>query len=90
MSVVLMQGTNSEENLCNVTQTVPINILMKPGIVEHVQIGQNCSTAKIEIYMALFKEFRDVFSWIYEGMPGIDPLIVFHEINTYPSKKIIR
>ena len=54
---MFIQGTDSEGNLCNVTQTIPIDISMKHGVVEHIHIGQNCSTSEIEIYMPLFKEF---------------------------------
>ena len=39
---------------------------------------------------ALFKEFRDVFSWSYEEMLGIDPSIVEHEIRAYPEVRPIR
>ena len=42
------------------------------------------------MYTALFKEFRDVFSWSYEEMPGIDPSIVEHEIRTYLDAKHVR
>ena len=45
---VLLQDTDSEENLCNITQTTPIDILMKPGIVEHVHVGQNYSIEETE------------------------------------------
>ena len=38
-SPVLLQDVDSKGNLCNVTQTIPIDILMKIGIVEHVHIG---------------------------------------------------
>jgi hypothetical protein len=40
--------------------------------------------------MSLFKEFRDIFAWSYEEMLGIDPIIVVHEIKTYPGAKTIR
>jgi hypothetical protein len=44
--------------------------------------------------MKLFKEFRDVFAWSYEEIPGIDPKIVQHKIRTYenenPSSKKLR
>ena len=35
---ILLQGADSKENLCNITQTIPINISVKPGVVEHVQV----------------------------------------------------
>ena len=36
---VLLQGVDSEGNLCNITQTIPIDILVNPAVVEHVHIG---------------------------------------------------
>ena len=60
---------------------------MKPDISEHIQIGQNSSPSKVQLYTTFFKEFRDVFTWTYEEIPGIDPSIFVHEIETYPSAK---
>ena len=76
--------------MANISATIPINISANPDVVENVYIGANCSPKEIPIYTALFKEFRDVFSWSYEEMPGIDPLIVEHEILTYPNAKLVR
>jgi hypothetical protein len=42
------------------------------------------------IYIELFKEFQDVFTWSYEEMPVIDPCIVEHEIRTYLDAKPVR
>ena len=53
---------------------------LNPDVMENIHIGANCSPEEIAIYMALFKEFRYVFAWSYEEMPGIDPSIVEHEI----------
>ena len=50
----------------------------------------DCSHAEILEYTELFKEFRDIFSWSYDEMPGIDPRIVELEIKTYPNAKPIR
>ena len=61
-----------------------MDISFKHGIVEHVHLIHNRSTSKSEIYMALFKEFQDVFTWSYEEIPSIDPLIFVHEIKAYP------
>ena len=32
----------------------------------------------------------DVFAWIHEDMPGIDPSVITHCLNMYPSSKPIR
>ena len=54
---VLLQNYDFEGNLCNITKTDPINISVKPGTIEHVHVGQNCSIEETEEYRALFKEF---------------------------------
>jgi hypothetical protein len=80
----------AEGNLSNISPTMPIDISIKPGIVENVHIGTSCSPEEIITYTSLFKEFRDIFAWSYEEMPGIDPSIVVHEIKTYPGAKPVR
>lgn len=67
-----------------------LHISIKHGIIENIYIGVSCSPYDIMVYTTLFKEFRDVFTWSYEEMPGIDPSIVVHEIPTYPNTKPIR
>jgi hypothetical protein len=79
-----------EGNLSNISPTIPLDISIKPGIVENVHIGASCSPDEIVTYKSLFKEFRDVFTWSYEEIMGIDPDIVIHEIKTYPDAKSIR
>ena len=51
---------------------------------------QNCSPEEIAIYTTLFKEFHDMFSWSCEEIPGIDPSIVKHEIQTYHDAKPVQ
>ena len=86
----MLQDRYSEGNICNITQTNPIDISAKPSTHEHVHVGQNCLAKESEAYMALFKEFRDIFAWSYEEMSGIDPSIMVHEIKTYPTAKPIK
>jgi hypothetical protein len=71
-----------EGNLSNVSPTIPLNISIKPRVVENVHIGALCSHDEVVTYKSLFQEFRDVFAWSYEEMSGIDPNIVVHEIKT--------
>jgi hypothetical protein len=79
-----------EGNLSNISPTIPIDILVKPGIIENVHIGASCSPDEIVTYTSLFKEFRDIFACTYKEMSGIDPSIVVHEIKTYPGAKPVR
>jgi hypothetical protein len=80
----------SKGNLSNISPTIPLDISIKPGIVENVHIGASCSPDEIITYTTLFKEFHDVFAWSYEEMSGINPDIVIHEIKTYPDAKPVR
>jgi hypothetical protein len=52
----------SEGNLSNISPTIPLNISIKPGIVENFHIGASCSSDEIVTYTSLFKEFRDIFA----------------------------
>ena len=85
-----LQNPDSELNLENISRTIPIDISVKPGIIENIHIGACCTEDEIQTYKSLFQEFRDVFAWSYEEMPGIDLSIVVHEIKTYPDAKPIR
>ena len=80
----------TEGNMGIITPTIPINILMKPSVVEHIHIGQNCSPKEIKSHKTLFKKLHNIFSWIYEEILGIEPAIVVHEIKTYPGEKPVR
>ena len=77
----------ADGNMENISSTIPINISHNLGTIENVYIVAECSQAEILEYTELFKEFRDIFAWSYNEMPGIDPRIVEHEIKTYPNAK---
>jgi hypothetical protein len=79
-----------EGNLRNISPTIPLDISIKPRVMENLHIGASCSTDEVHEYKSLFQEFRDVFAWSYEEMPGIDPDIIVHEIKTYPDAKPVR
>ena len=81
---------DSKRNLSNIEETIAINISTKANVVENIWVGKDCSASEIEIYEALFREFRDVFAWSYDEMPGIDSSIVEHEIKMYPDVKPVR
>ena len=36
------------------------------------------------------KKSIDVFTWNHEDMPGIDPNIITHRLNVYPSSKLVQ
>jgi hypothetical protein len=72
-----------EGNLANISPTIKIDISIKPDIVEEIIIGAACTPQEIAAYKALFQKFRDIFVWSYTEMPGLDPSIVEHRIDTW-------
>lgn len=86
----MLQNPDSELILGNISRTVPIDISVKPEIIENIHIGASCTENELQTYKSLFQEFHDVFAWSYEEMSGIDPSIVVHEIKTYLDAKPVR
>ena len=56
------EGIFVEGNMENISANIPINISINQKVVENVHIDANCSPEEIAIYIALFKEFHDVFA----------------------------
>ena len=79
-----------EGNMDNLSPTIPINISRVLGKVENIYIRSDCSPNEVREYTKLFKEFCDVFTWLYEGIMGIEPYIVEHENKTQSDAKPIR
>jgi hypothetical protein len=63
----------AEGNLSNISPTIPIDISVKPGIVENVHIGASCSLDEIVTYTSLFKENIVIFDDWSCHMPGHEP-----------------
>lgn len=76
-------------NMSMISKMISINISMNPNMIKNLFIGVECSHEEIQVYTDLFKEFRDVFTWSYEEMSGIDPSIIQHEIKTYENAKLV-
>jgi hypothetical protein len=51
-----------EGNLGNISPTIPLDISIKPRVMENVHIGASCSVDEVRTYKSLSQEFRDVFS----------------------------
>ena len=62
INLLATQGIYAEGNMATIAETIPINISRTPGVVENVFVGADFSPEEIQIYMDLFKEFRNIFS----------------------------
>ena len=63
-----------------VQATVEINI----GSAEDLKpicVNANLSPEEEIAYTELLKEYKDVFTWTYKEMPGLDPKVVVHYLS---------
>ena len=67
----------------NISKIMLIDISVKMGIVENIQIGADCNPEEIACFTSLFKEFRDVFAWSYDEILDIYPSIGEKEIKKF-------
>ena len=65
------QNPLAKGNLSNISKTISIDVSIKPIVINHIQIGTECFPEEIQIYTALFKEFRDVFAWSMRKCPEL-------------------
>ena len=54
------------------------------------RIGISMKEKTKEDLVQFFRENIDVFAWSHEDMPGIDPSVITHRLNVYPSSKPVR
>ena len=52
-----------------------------------VKISKNLLEEERRKLIALLKEYKVVFAWKYEEMPGLDPKLVIHKLNANPKAK---
>lgn len=59
MDSLSIHDVDSEKNLANIEETISLDILINPGVVENVHIGASCSLD--EVIKPLFKDFETFF-----------------------------
>uniref|UniRef100_A0A2N9FMN2 RNase H type-1 domain-containing protein n=1 Tax=Fagus sylvatica TaxID=28930 RepID=A0A2N9FMN2_FAGSY len=57
---------------------------------EKSRLGSRCTTEQKEALIALLREFREIFAWSYQDMPGLDTDIVVHKIPLKPECKPVK
>ena len=55
-----------------------------------VQIGTFISPKTRDKLISLLQEFKDVFAWTYQDMPGLNTDIVMHELPLKPECKPVQ
>ena len=54
-----------------------------------ISISANLTEKEKSKLILLLKEFKDVFAWDYNEMPGLDPGLVAHTLNVDPEAKSV-
>ncbi|CAL9018448.1 unnamed protein product [Prunus brigantina] len=62
-------------------QLETINLSDDPSVPKPISVSVHLTGEEREALVSLLKEFRDVFSWSYEEMPGLNPNLVSHTLN---------
>ena len=80
-----LQAMNIEEHQ---TTTKPVEKLQEVLLDDSnhertTKIGTLASPAFRQELTAFLRSNRDVFAWIHEDMPGIDPSVIVHRLNVY-------
>jgi len=53
-------------------------------------ISESLSPSETEDLIHLIREYKDVFAWNYEDMPGLNPQIDMHRLNINPDAKPVK
>ena len=53
------------------------------------KIGTSMEKETKQDLIQFLRKSTDVFVWSHEDMPGIDPSVITHRLNMYPSSKPI-
>ena len=74
----------------NIEETEVINLAEEGEKDKLVKIGVNFPKYVKDELIALSKEFKEIFAWSYQDMPGLDTEIVVHRISVKPKCLSVR
>ena len=84
--VLLLEDVSAIPNLSPASEELEtINLSSDPNVELPISISSLLSLSKKAQLIPLLKEYRDVFAWQYEEMPGLDPDLVAHALNVDPG-----
>ncbi|KAI5334587.1 hypothetical protein L3X38_024720 [Prunus dulcis] len=69
------------EKQCKQTALEAIDLGEDPSAPRPISINVHLTSEEKEALVSLLREYRDVFAWSYEEMPGLNPNLVSHTLN---------
>ena len=70
-----------------VLEDIPLD---KNNLEKSTRIGASMEKKTKQDLVQFLKKNINVFIWSHEDMPGIDPSVITHRLNVYPSSKPVR
>ena len=55
----------------------------------YTRVGVDLEEKTKKDLVRFLRKSIDVFAWSHEYMPGIDPSVITHRVNVYPSSKLV-
>ena len=70
-------------------------------VLENISLDESnlekCTKVEVDLEKKIKKDLVrflrksiDVFAWSHEDVPGIDPSVITHRLNVYPSFKLVQ
>jgi hypothetical protein len=82
------KSTTAEPNMTSKEELEVINLSDDPNISKPISISKSLSAKERKCLIDLH-EYKDVFAWDYDEMPGIDPGLVAHSLNVEPRTRLV-
>ena len=68
----------------------PTEVLEEGNPEKFTRVGISMEEKTKQDLVQFLRKSIDIFAWSHEDMPGIDPSIITHRLNVYPSSKPVR
>ena len=81
------KSTTAEPKMTVKEEHEVINLSDVPDVSKPISISMSLSAKERKCFIDLLHEYKDVFAWDYDEMPGIDPGLVAHSLNVEPSTR---
>jgi hypothetical protein len=81
------KSTTVEPKMTAKEELEVINLSDDPDVSKPISISMSLSAKERKCLIDLLHEYKDVFAWDYDEMPGIDPGLVAHSLNVEPGTK---
>jgi hypothetical protein len=80
-------STTAEPKMTAKEELEVINLSDDLDVNKPISISMSLSIEERKCMIDLLHEYKDVFAWDYDEMPGIDPGLVAHSLNVEPGTR---